>query len=185
MRAILAVAAPSRRRCLPIASSTRVPPPLLPRSAHSARAAAALVLAGIAATSSAETFVLFGTQPDGSEIFVQASPAALRGDGRYQGWFRTLPKAPKPITDEFGFPRPYVDFLALNVADCATRRMASASMHYRDDKGVVVARFELPSRDLQYREVRPGTLGENMLVWLCSPRPPSAKVPSAASQSPF
>lgn len=154
----------------------------LPRPLHAALALAAALGIGPCA---AETFVLFGTQPDGSEIFVQASPAAARSDGRYQGWFRTVPKAPKPITDEFGFPRPYVDFLALNVADCATRRMASASMHYRDDKGVVVARFELPSRDLQYREVRPGTLGENMLVWLCSPRPPSAKIPSAASQSPF
>jgi hypothetical protein len=160
-----------------------MPPPA--RFARPLGAAVALALALYAAPGTAETFVLLGTQPDGAAVFVQASPAALRSDGRYQGWFRTVPKSPKPVTDEFGFARPYVDFLALNVADCATRRMAAAAMHYRDDKGVIVARFELPSRELQYREVRPGTLGENMLAWLCTPRPPSAKIPSAASQSPF
>ena len=133
----------------------------------------------------AETFTLLGTQPDGSQVYVQTTPATVRGDGRLQGWFRTVPKSPKPVTDEFGFERAYTDFLALNVAECSPRRMAAIAMHYRDGEGVIVARFELPPRDVEYREVKSGTLGDNMLAWLCAPLPPSAKIPSAAKQSPF
>ncbi len=145
--------------------------------------ALALALApGIAA---AERFTYLGTQPDGAEIFFQVSPPARRADGRVQGWFRTALLAPKSVTDEFGFERRYVEFLALNVADCATRHMGAAAMHYRDATGTVVARFELAPDAIEYREVRPGTLGENMLSALCAPRPPSAPVPSAAAQTPF
>jgi len=150
------------------------------------RSAALLALALVPVICVAERFTYLGTQPDGSEIYVQVSPPALRIDGKYQGWFRTVPQAPKPVTDEFGFERRYVDLLALNVANCDARRMGAAAMHYRDDTGTVVARFELPPAGIEYREVRPGTLGENMLLALCTPRPPPARAPpSAASQTPF
>jgi hypothetical protein len=150
------------------------------------RAVALLALAWVPAVCAAEKFVYFGEQPDGSEVFVQASPAIVRKDGKLQGWFRTVPKTTTPITDEFGFERRYRDMLAINVADCYARRMGAASMVYRDDKGNVVARFDSAPNLVEYRDVKPGTLGDSMFAWLCSPRPPSAAPPpSAASQSPF
>ena len=153
------------------------------------RFAAVLVLGLAPVVCAAEKFAYFGTQPDGSEIFVQAAPPAQRADGKHQGWFRTVPKAPQPVTDQFGFERRYTDFLALNVADCSVRRMGAAAMHYRDDAGTVVARFELAPRAIEYREVGPSTLGANMLTWLCAPPPPPAPSgrapPSAAAQTPF
>jgi hypothetical protein len=155
------------------------------RYATFVRALAALVLAAAPFAGNAERFVLLGAQPDGSEIFVQAEPAALRRDGALQGWFRTVPKSPTPITDEFGFERSYHDMLALNVADCFNRRMAATTMVYRDAGGEPVARFDATPGTIDYRPVRPGTLGESMFDWLCSPRPRSAPPPSAASESPF
>jgi hypothetical protein len=133
----------------------------------------------------AEKFVPFGGQPDGSEIFVQEAPATVRKDGKLQGWFRTVPKGNATVTDEFGFERRYRDMLALNVADCFHRRMGAAMMTYRDDKSAVVARFDAAPGAIEYREVKPGTLGESMFTWLCAPRPRSATPPSAASESPF
>jgi hypothetical protein len=154
-----------------------------PRIVH---LAAALALGLLAATCAAEKFVYFGAQPDGSEIFVQVTPPAHRTDGKVQGWFRTVPKAPRPVTDEFGFERPWVDFVALNVADCDVRRMAAAAIHYRDAAGTVVAKFELAPNAIDYREVGPSTLGANMLAWLCAPPAPGGRLPpSAASQTPF
>ena len=148
--------------------------------------AALLAFALLPVVCAAERFTYLGTQPDGAEIYVQVTPPALRTDGRVQGWFRTALLAPRSVTDEFGFERRYVDFLALNVADCAARRMGAAAMHYRDGSGTVVARFELAPAAIEFREVRPGTLGENMLMSLCTPRPPSAPAPpSAAAQTPF
>jgi hypothetical protein len=150
------------------------------------RIGALLALALAPVVCAAERFTHLGTQPDGAEIYIQVSPPALRIDGKYQGWFRTVPKAPQPVTDEFGFERRYVDFLALNVADCRAQRMGAAAMHYRDDTGTVVARFELHPAEIEYRKVRPGTLGESMLTSLCTPRPPPGRAPpSAASQTPF
>jgi hypothetical protein len=161
-------------------------PPAAPGRPAFVRIGFLLALALVPAISAAERFTYLGTQPDGSELYVQFTPPVLRTDGRYQGWFRTVPKTPAPVTDEFGFERRYVDFIALNVADCAARRMGAAAMHYRDDAGNVVARFELLPAAVEYREVRPGTLGESMLTALCTPRPPPGKAPpSAASQSPY
>jgi hypothetical protein len=148
-------------------------------------AAATLAIAATPIAGSAERFVMFGVQPDGSEIFVQAEPAAVRSDGALQGWFRSVPKAPAPITDEFGFERSYRDMLALNVADCFNRRMAATTMVYRDAKGETVARYDSTPGTIEYRPVKAGTLGESMFDWLCSPRPRSAPPPSAASESPF
>jgi hypothetical protein len=151
-----------------------------------ARAAMTLAAALVPVVCAAEKFVPFGEQPDGSEIFVQESPASVRKDGKLQGWFRTVPKAPAPITDEFGFERRYRDMLALNVADCFNRRMGVAMMTYRDGKGETVARFDAAVGAIEYREVRPGTLGESMFTWLCAPRPRSAgPPPSPSGQSPF
>ena len=168
-------------------SDAGVPKGRTPRSRSDfARAAAAFALTLAPIVCAAEKFVHFGGQPDGSEIFVQAAPASVRKDGRLQGWFRTVPKAPAPVTDEFGFERRYHDMLALNVADCFNRRMGVATMTYRDDKGTAVARFDAAARAIEYRDIKPGTLAESMFTWLCAPRPRSAAPPpSAASQSPF
>ena len=69
----------------------------------------------------------------------------------------------------------YTDMLALNVADCPVLRMGAASMLYRDAKGKVVARFELPANSVEYVDVKPGTIGATMLDWLCaSPKPAAA-----------
>jgi hypothetical protein len=150
-----------------------------------ARAALALVSCAAPVSCLAEKFVHFGGQPDGAEIFVQAAPATVRKDGRLEGWFRTVPKAPATVTDEFGFERRYRDMLALNVADCFNRRMGAAAMSYRDDKGGVVARFDAAPGAIEYRDVKPGTLGDSMFTWLCAPRPRSATPPSAAFESPY
>jgi hypothetical protein len=155
------------------------------RARTGALALAMLVLAAIPRPGHAERFVLLGVQPDGSEIFVQAEPAAVRGDGALQGWFRTVPKSPQPISDEYGFERRYRDMIALNVADCFNRRMGTTTMVYRDAKGEAVARFDATPGTVDYRPVKPGSLGESMFDWLCSPRPRSAPPPSAAQQSPF
>ena len=150
------------------------------------RAVVTLALALLPIVCAAEKFVALGEQPDGSQIFVQEAPATVRKDGKLQGWFRTVPKAPAPVTDEFGFERRYRDMLALNVADCFNRRMGTAVMTYRDDKGTVVARFDAPAGAIEYRDVKAGTLGESMFTWLCAPRPRSATPPSAAgAPSPF
>lgn len=149
------------------------------------RTAVALALALAPLAGAAEKFVPFGEQPDGSQIYVQAAPAAERKDGKLQGWFRTLPKDPAPVTDSFGFERKYREMLALNVADCFNRRMGSALMVYRDAKGADVARFDAAGA-IEYRDVKAGTLGESMFTWLCTPRPRSAAPPSAAgAPSPF
>ena len=151
-----------------------------------ARAVIALAVSLAPLVCAAEKFVHFGEQPDGSQIFVQESPATVRKDGKLQGWFRTVPNAPTPVTDEFGFERRYRDMLALNVADCFNRRMGTAVMTYRDDKGTVVARFDAAAGAIEYRDVKAGTLGESMFTWLCAPRPRSATPPSAAgAPSPF
>jgi hypothetical protein len=142
-------------------------------------------LALLPGTSAGERFVPFVEQPDGSVVFVQATPATERSDGRLQGWFRTVPKSPQPVTDEFGFQRQYHDMLALNVGDCFNRRMGASTMVYRSKDGATVARFDVLPGELELRAVRPGTLGESMLTWLCTPRPRSAKPPSAASETPF
>jgi hypothetical protein len=155
------------------------------RPAIAACAAVAVALGLTSFACVAEKFVPFGGQPDGSEIFVQEAPAIVRKDGKLQGWFRTVPKAKATVTDEFGFERRYRDMLALNVADCFNRRMGAATMTYRDDKDGVVARFDAAAGAIEYREIKPGTLGESMFTWLCAPRPRSATPPSAASQSPF
>jgi hypothetical protein len=160
----------------------------LPRTA-ACRSLPLLVAAWIAATSgfaaAAEKFVFFGEQPDGTVIYVQAEPAAVRKDGRLQGWFRTVPKAPASVADDNGVQRSYDEMLALNVAECSTKRMGAASMTYRDATGGVVANFRAAPEPIDYRPFKPGTLAENMFTWLCAPKPRSAPVPSAASQSPF
>ena len=172
-------AAPPRLRKMPTVAALRL------RIARWVPAALALLALASPFASHAESFLFLGSQPDGSEVFVQASPPALRTDGRFQAWFRTVPKTPAPITDSYGFERRYVDFIALNVADCVNKTMAAAAMHYRDEQGAIVARFELPPREVEYRKIRPGTLGESMLAQLCTPRPPSAKIPSAAIERPY
>jgi len=156
-----------------------------PQPRHALCIVALVALALVPAVANGERFTYLGTQPDGAEIYVQVSPPALRKDGRVQGWFRTVPPATAAVTDEFGFERRYADLLALNVADCTNRRMGAAAMHYRDDTGTVVAKFELAPDAIEYRDVRPGTLGENMLMSLCTPRLPSRLPPSAAGQAPF
>jgi hypothetical protein len=145
--------------------------------ARAARAAAVLALASFATLCAGEKFVYLGTQPDGSEIHVQAAPATTLPDGRRQGWFRMVPKVPQTVTDEYGFSRQYADMLALNVADCSAQSMGAASMTYRDGTGTAVARFELPPPLVELRTVRHDTLGESMFVWLC---PTKNSAPTAA-----
>ena len=162
------------------------PSPTPPTRQALARATLTLALALTPAFGAAETFVHFGDQPDGSVIFVQKAPASVRADGKLQGWFRTVPKAPAPVTDEFGFQRRYHDMLALNVADCFNRRMGVAMLTYRNDKDETVARFDAAAGAIEFRDVKPGTLAESMLEWLCSPRPRSAPPPPlVGGQSPF
>lgn len=161
------------------------PSPAPPTHQVVARATLTLALALTPIVGAAETFVHFGDQPDGSVIFVQKAPASVRADGKLQGWFRTVPKAPAPVTDEFGFERRYRDMLALNVADCFNRRMGVAVLTYRNDKDETVARFDAAAGAIEFRDVKPGTLAESMLVWLCSPRPRSAPPPAVGGQSPF
>jgi hypothetical protein len=53
-------------------------------------------------------------------------------------------------------------------------------MIYHDDKQAVVARFEIPPKELELRKIKANTLGEGMLNWLCA----SKKLPSPAVKSP-
>ena len=145
----------------------------------------AALLAALPALAAAEKFVYLGAQPDGAEIYVQASPPTTGADGRRQAWFRTVPKAPLPINDENGTPRQYTDMLAFNVADCAKRTMGAAAMIYRDDKQATVARFEIPPKELELRTIKANTLGEAMLNRLCAARKPATPPPSPGTASPY
>jgi hypothetical protein len=146
------------------------------------RIGVALALAPMAAA--AEKFTAFGTQPDGAVVYVQTAPPAQLADGRRQGWFRTVARGSESVRDEFGVVQQYRELLALNVADCTARRMGAASMTYRDDHGVVVAQFERAPAQVELVGVRPKTLGEEMLGWLCASRR-SATIPPPEGGSPF
>lgn len=139
-------------------------------------AATLVALPVLAAT---EKFVYLGAQPDGVEIFVQASPPTVAADGLRQAWFRTVPKSPQAINDENGATRNWSDMLAFNVADCAKRTMAAAAMIYRDDKQATVARFEIPPNELELRPIKANTLGDAMLGRLCATVKKSAPVATA------
>ena len=148
--------------------------------------AVAVSLAFAPAARAADKFVYLGSQPDGAEVYVQASPPVTAADGRRQGWFRTTLKSPLPINDVNGETRHYVDMMAYNVADCAKRTMGAAAMIYHDDKQAVVARFEIPPKELELRKIMANTLGEGMLNWLCaSKKLPSPAVKSPGTDSPF
>ena len=147
---------------------------------------AMLALASVSAPCAAAKFVPFGTQPDGSDLYVQAAPPAILPDGRRQGWFRTVPKTPQAVIDEFGVRQQYNEMLGLNVADCNTRSMGSASMTYRDDRGTVVAQFELPPNHVELVKVRANTLGDAMFAWLCAQKKPgAAPALQSGAASPF
>ena len=76
--------------------------------------------------------------------------------------------------------------LAANVADCTKRTMGAAAMIYHDDKLAVVARFEVPPKELELRKIKANTLGDSMLNWLCATKkPPSPVVKSPGTDSPF
>jgi hypothetical protein len=141
-----------------------------------APAAFAALLAALPALAATEKFVYLGAQPDGVEVFVQASPPIAGADGRREAWFRTVPKTPQPINDENGAPQKYADMLAFNVADCGKRTMGAATMIFRDDKQATVARFEIPPNELELHPIKANTLGEAMLGRLCA----SAKKPAAS-----
>src|SRR6266540_7540984 len=105
-----------------------------------ARASTLLAFALASAPCIAEKFVSFGTQPDGAELYVQAAPPLTLPNGKRQGWFRTVPRTPQSVTDELGVTQQYTEMLGLNIADCASRVMGSASMTYRDATGTIVAK---------------------------------------------
>lgn len=152
------------------------------------RAASAIVtvLAALPALAATEKFVYLGAQPDGVEIFVQASPPIASDDGRRQAWFRTVPKTPQSINDENGAAQQYTDMLAYNVADCSKRTMAAAAMIYRDAKQATVARFEIPTKELELRPVKANTLGDAMLGRLCTPmKKPAPPATSPGTASPY
>lgn len=168
-----------------IATASRMLPSGGPRRIATRRLLLLLVTA-LPSLCAAEKFVPLGTQPDGSEVSVQASPPSTFSGGRRQGWFRTTPKKPQSIADEKGVKQKYTEFLALNVADCPVRRMGAASLLYRDAKGTVVAHFDLPASSVEYVDVKPGTLGASMLDWLCAqPKPTAAPPPLPSPYSPF
>jgi surface-adhesin protein E len=145
-----------------------------------------LALALFSAVCGAEKFVYLGTQPDGAEVHVQASPPVVDADGRHEGWFRTLQKQAQPIRDEYGETRQYTEMLAYNVADCAKRTMGAAAMIYHNDKNAVVARFEIPRKELELRKIKANTLGDAMLDWLCTTKKlRSPAVRSSGTDSPF
>ncbi len=151
-----------------------------------ASAVAVAALFFVPAICGAEKFVYLGTQPDGVEVYVQVSPPVAAADGRRQGWFRTVPKEPQPITDEYGVVRQYGELLAHNIADCRARAMGASAMIYRNDKQEIVARFEIPAKDLELRKVKANTLGDAMLNWLCTTKKlPSPAVKSPGTDSPF
>ena len=165
---------------------------ILPRrieSPMSVRAAMVLALALFAAPAigAGEKFTYLGSQPDGVEVHVQTAPPVTGADGRRQGWFRTVLKKPLPVNDASGETRQYTDMLAFNVADCAKRTMAASAMVYYDDKQAIVARFEIPPKELELRAIRPNTLGDAMLDWLCTTKKklPSPIVKSPGTDSPF
>ena len=146
----------------------------------------ALALCSLPALCAAEKFVYLGAQPDGVEVFVQASPPTVTAGGRHQGWFRTTLKKPQAINDENGLTRQYSAMLAYNVADCAQRTMGAAAMIYHDDKQMIVARYEIPPNELELRKVKPNTLGDSMLDWLCATKKlKSPIVKSPGTDSPF
>jgi len=146
----------------------------------------AALLASLPALARAEKFVYLGAQPDGVEIFVQASPPVASDDGRRQAWFRTVPKTPQSISDENGAAQQYTDMLAYNVADCSKRTMAAAAMIYRDAKQATVARFEIPTKELELRPVKANTLGDAMLGRLCTPiKKPAPPATSPGTASPY
>ena len=149
--------------------------------------AVAIALAFLPAVCAAEKFVYLGSQPDGVEVHVQTSPPVTAADGRRQGWFRTVLKKPRPINDKDGETRQYTDMLAFNIADCAKRTMAASAMIYHDDKQAVIARFEIPPKELELRKILPNTLGDAMLDWLCTTKKklPSPVVKSPGTDSPF
>jgi hypothetical protein len=155
-------------------------------SRRAARLLPFFVLVTWPAWCAAEKFVPFGTQPDGSEVSVQANPPTRLTDGRRQGWFRTTPKTQRTIADEQGKQQKYGEMLALNVADCPVHRMGAAMLVYRDAKGKQVAQYELPPKSVEYVDVKPGTLGASMLEWLCAAPPPAAAPPTfPGPTSPF
>jgi len=149
-------------------------------------AAGAFALAFFPSACIAEKFVYLGAQPDGAELQVQASPPVVDADGRRGGWFRTLQKKAQQIRDENGQMRQYAEMLAYNVADCAKRSMGAAAMIYHDDKNAVVARFEIPPKEVELRKIKANTLGDAMLDWLCTTKKlPSPAVKSPGTDSPF
>lgn len=151
-------------------------------------AASAFVATLVAAPAlcATEKFVFLGAQPDGVEVYVQASPPIADASGRRQAWFRTVPKTPQPINDENGYTHEYSDMLAFNVADCAKRTMGAAAMIYRDDKQATVARFEIPPKEVELRPVKANTLGDAMLGRLCAPaKKPAPPATSPGTASPY
>ena len=144
-----------------------------------------LALAFFPVVCGAEKFVYLGSQPDGVEVYVQASPPVTLADGKRQGWFRTLPKKAQPINNEYGETRQYSEMLALNVTDCAKRKMGAAAMVYYDDKNVIVARFEIPRNEVVLRKIKANTLGDSMLGWLCASQKPPPIVKTPGTDSPF
>ena len=149
-------------------------------------AAGALALAFFSAVCGAEKFVYLGTQPDGAEVHVQASPPVVDPAGRHEGWFRTLQKQAQPVRDEYGETRQYTEMLAYNVADCTKRTMGAAAMIYHDGNNAVVARFEIPPKELELRKIKANTLGDAMLDWLCTTKKlRSPVVRSPGTDSPF
>jgi hypothetical protein len=148
--------------------------------------AAAVALSFFTSACGAEKFVYLGAQPDGAELQVQASPPVVDADGRRGGWFRTLQKKAQAIRDQNGEMRQYAEMLAYNVADCAKRSMGAAAMIYHDDKNAVVARFEIPPKEVELRKIKANTLGDAMLDWLCTTKKlPSPVVKSPGTDSPF
>ena len=151
------------------------------RAARGVQVIAAFAFASLASAALAEKFVPLGTQPDGSEVFVQdAAPTTLKG-GRRLGWFRTVPKKPQMIANENGLRQSYTEMLALNVADCPVYRMGATAIVYRDSKQKIVARFDLPEKTMEYVDIHQGTLGASMFEWLCAaPKTSASKVGAPA-----
>ena len=60
-------------------------------------------------------------------------------------------------------------------------------MIYHDDKQGVVARFEIPPKELELRPVKANTLGDAMLDWLCATDEEAFGSPrqSPGTESPF
>jgi len=144
-----------------------------------------MVIAAAAGPASAERFAYFGTQADGAELYVQATPARDLGGDLRMAWFRSVSKEPRTVKDEHGEEHRYTEMLALNVADCRARSMGSSSLVYRDSSGLAVAKFELPPLKAEFVKVRANTLGESMYAWICAPKKAAPKTPPPAAQSPI